>query len=129
MPNKISHVTSSHSESAEGSESDDSSSKSEKATGKFNEGRPSENSSSSLPAAYYKTLTHICPAPVRIVIGVFSTLTAVGGCVMSVLGANGLYDQTAPDHSLHQGLLGGGLTLVGAGGIGILSTFLKREHM
>ena len=125
MSSKVKRSAATPSYSNDVSESDDSSSKNEHAAGNFNEGRSTNEPSPTNTASTNKRLTPICPAPVRISIGVFSTLVAVGGCVMSVLGANGLYDQTAPNHSLHQGLLGGGLTLVAAGGIGILSTFLK----
>jgi hypothetical protein len=79
-----------------------------------------------------KGVTHsvmpIFPTPVRILVGGFSALAAVGGCVMSVIGANGLYEPADPNPSLHRGLLGGGLCLLAMGGVGVLSTFVKREH-
>ncbi len=131
MPNKIKPVAGSQSNCVETSSSDQSSSesKSENATGKFNEGRPSEKSSAALPATDNRALTPICPMPARIAIGTFSILAAVGGCVMSVLGSNGLYDHTAADHSLHRGLLGGGLTMIAAGGMGIMATFLIQKQV
>lgn len=128
MPSKIKRSAETPSHSNDISESDNSSSENEHAAGNFNEGRSTNEPSPTNSASTNKRLTPICPAPVRISIGVFSTLVAVGGCVMSVLGANGLYDLSAPDHSVHRGLLGGGLTLVAAGGFGILSTFLEREQ-
>ena len=129
MPRKIKATERSHPSSAEISGSDDSSSESEGNAGTFNEGKTPSKSSGATSTAAPKSLKPVCPTPVRIAVGTFSVLIAAGGCVMSVLGANGLYHPADTNISLHRGLLGGGLALVAVGGLGILSAFLEREHV
>ena len=89
--------------------------------GAFDEGNANTNSASA-------ALAYLCPTTVRLTVGMYSVLTAVGGCVMCLMGANGLYNVPDPDSSLHSGLLGGGLALVASGGFGIASTFLQRPQ-
>lgn len=127
MTGKLKGVEKSNASSIEIGSSSDSSSDSEGVDGAFDEGKA--NRSADEAATPSKAYVPVCPTPVRILIGVFSTLLTVGGGAMSVIGANALYDPPAPNPSLYRGLLGGGIALLAAGGFGIASTFFEREQV
>lgn len=128
MPRTIHRHTRSSDSSIEVGSSVDSSSDSEGIDGAFDEGKADVLSSAPASAAPAKTWVPVCPTPVRMAVGVFSGLTAVGGCVMSVVGFLGMQDAHDADFSLHQGLLGGGIALLSAGGAGVVSAFWQREQ-
>ena len=126
MTGKIKALQKSHDNSIEVSSASDSSS--DGADGAFNEGKATGRTPVVDSSAQPKGLVPVFPTPVRLVVGVFSALVAVGGCTMAVIGFKGTWNSPDPDPSLHAGLLGGGLTLVAAGALGVVSAFFVREQ-
>lgn len=127
MTGKIKAVERSNAHSVDVGDSSDSGSESEDMAGAFDEGRTETQPSAAESADAREALTPLCPTPVRIVVGVFSSLVAIGGCTMSVIGFHGLQDPADADYLLHRGLLGGGLALLTSGAMGIASTFVQRR--
>lgn len=127
MTGKIKALQASHDSSVEVGGSDDSSNRSNRTDGAFDEGKAVGKSPAIDASAPPIGLVPVCPTPVRAVVGLFSGVLAVGGCVMALYGFRGT--QTSPDHdpSLHAGLLGGGLTMLAAGALGVISVFFERE--
>ena len=128
MKGKVKAVEKSHASSVEISEPSDTSNDNESVDGTFDEGKADRKPAAAESAVLPKAYVPACPTPVRIVVGVFSTVVAVGGCAMGVIGGNALYYPPDPDPSLHRGLLGGGLALLVTGAAGIVSAFFQREQ-
>lgn len=75
-----------------------------------------------------KNLTPLCPLPVRIAVGVFSSLGAIAGMALAIVGGNALNGPNDPEADLHRVMLGSGGAMLGLGLLGLLSTQVGREH-
>lgn len=129
MTNKVKPTDVSHSSSIEVGGSYDSSSNSAEVDGEFNEGKANRDSAATSIGSKAETFVPLCPKPVRIAVGVFSGLLAVGGCVMSVIGFDRIFDTPNQDHALQYGLIGGGIAMIGSAGIGAWSIFAEQKQL
>ncbi len=69
----------------------------------------------------------LCPAPVRMAIGVFSTLAAVAGAATAIVGGDALNRPGDPQADLHRIMLGAGFAALGLGACGALAAFVPLE--
>jgi len=92
------------------------------------EGNYAEGVTSQTEVAENVSINHLCPAPVRAVIGAFSALTALSGLSMAIVGGNALNSPTDPQPDMHRALLGAGVAMLGLGFIGVLSTRLTTSQ-
>jgi len=92
------------------------------------EGNYAEGVTSPTEVAENVSINHLCPAPVRAVVSVFSALTALSGLSIAIFGGNALNDPTDPQPDLHRALAGAGAAMLGLGLIGVLSTRLTTSQ-
>ncbi len=93
--------------------------------GAYSEGRVATTENT---ASTEKIFTPLCPAPVRLAIGVFSMLGAAAGMTMAIVAGNALNSPSDPEADLHRAMLGAGAAMLGLGFIGVLSTQVKKEQ-
>ncbi len=122
------HRSGSASEVVSGSDSDtDSSDESgQSAAGGYAEGRISREAEAEADGAR-KTTTALCPIPVRVAVGVFSTLAAVAGASMAIYGGNELNHPGDPQADVHRVMLGIGFAALGLGACGALTAFIRKD--
>lgn len=120
------HRSGSASEVVSGSDSDtDSSDESgQSAAGGYAEGRISREAEAD---GARKTTTALCPIPVRVAVGVFSTLAAVAGASMAIYGGNELNHPGDPQADVHRVMLGIGFAALGLGACGALTAFIRKD--
>jgi hypothetical protein len=98
----------------------------ENAPGNYAEGQVARTTNSNTAE---KNFIPICPAPVRIAVGVFCGLGAVAGMALTIVGGNALNSPTDPEANLHRVMLGSGAAMLGLGFLGVLSTQVSRENL
>lgn len=93
--------------------------------GTYSEGRVATTENT---ASTEKIFTPLCPAPVRLAIGVFSMLGAAAGMTMAIVAGNALNSPSNPEADLYRAMLGAGAAMLGLGFIGVLSTQVNKEQ-
>lgn len=112
-------------DSADSSSSEEQVKRPENAQGNYAEGQVARTINST---AAEKNLIPICPAPVRIAVGVFCGLGAVAGMALAIVGGNALNSPTDPEANLHRVMFGSGAAMLGLGFLGLVSTQVSREN-
>lgn len=112
-------------DSIDSSSSDTSSDESNLVRGDYAEGR-APGPADSTPAETH--IVPLCPAPLRITVGVFSALNAVAGIALLVAGGNAINSPNDPQADLHRVMVGAGAAMLGLGFVGMLSTRLTQEQ-
>lgn len=112
-------------DSADLSSSEEQLNRPENAQGNYAEGQVARTTNSTTAE---KNLIPICPAPVRIAVGVFCGLGAIAGMALTIVGGNALNSPNDPEASLHRVMLGSGAAILGLGFLGVLSTQLSRAN-
>lgn len=113
-------------DSADSSSSQEQEKVKENAQGNYAEGQVARTTNSNTAE---KNFIPICPAPVRIAVGVFCGLGAVAGMALTIVGGNALNSPTDPEADLHRVMLGSGAAMLGLGFLGVLSTQVSRENL
>ena len=112
-------------DSADSSSSEEQVKRPENAQGNYTEGQVARTTNSTTAE---KNLIPICPAPVRIAVGVFCGLGIVAGMALTIVGGNALNSPTDPEANLHRVMLGSGAAMLGLGFLGLLATQVSREN-
>lgn len=112
-------------DSADSSSSEEQVKRPENAQGNYAEGQVARTTNSTTAE---KNLIPICPAPVRIAVGVFCGLGAVAGMALAIVGGNALNSPTDPEANLHRVMFGSGAAMLGLGFLGLVLTQVSREN-
>ncbi len=112
-------------DSADSTSSEEQVKRPENAQGDYAEGQVARTTNS---ITAEKNLIPICPAPVRIAVGVFCGLGTVAGMALTIVGGNALNSLTDPEANLHRVMLGSGAAMLGLGFLGLLATQVSREN-
>jgi hypothetical protein len=112
-------------ESSDSSSSDNHAEPSKNYQGDYSEGQVAKSVNAT---SAEKIFTPLCPAPVRLAIGVFSMLGAAAGMTMAIVAGNALNSPSDPEADLHRAMFGAGAAMLGLGFIGVLSTQVKKEQ-
>ena len=103
-------------DSSDSSSSDNHAKRLDDHQGAYSEGRVATTENT---ASTEKIFTPLCPAPVRLAIGVFSMLGAAAGMTMAIVAGNALNSPSDPEADLHRAMLGAGAAMLGLGFIGV----------
>jgi hypothetical protein len=112
-------------DSSDSSSSDNHAKRLDDHQGAYSEGRVAKTANAT---STEKIFTPLCPAPVRLAIGVFSVLGAAAGMTMAIVAGNALNSPSDPEADLHRAILGAGAAMLGLGFIGVLSTQVQKEQ-
>lgn len=96
----------------------------ESAEDHYSEGRTELSTSESDTEA---AVAPVCPAPVRMVVGMFSALTGLTGMAMLIYGGMGLNRADDPETAQHQALVIAGGIMTALGFFGTLPACVNRE--